>query len=733
MSTQVLTTDKNRSILVTDENGNVIPLLPSAFSSVGINQLTGDVTAGPGAGAQAATVVGIQGFAVPVPPLVGTTFLTDTAGVLGWTTEVGITQLTGDVTAGPGNGSQAATVVAVNGATVPVAGALVVGQVLTVFGVSALAYVFADGIYTHLAAGGTVSPNTAANCIVFDTTGAAGTVNLPAFGTALIGEMHEVHGVGATTTGALTINAGAGNTIELYGAPGTFSAPGGSTTIPAGSSPGWQYALKYDLISTRWLARVQSPSGITQLTGDVTAGPGSSSQAATVAKVNGATVPGAGALTTGNVLQVTGVSSLGYAPLNLAGGVNFVTGILPAANQAAQTLAGDVTGTTAADQVVQLTGNAGSVSIVAGTSLTGAAGSGGLALGSMTGNTALPTGSLTWAGANTKAGSLVSTGAAITITADAASTWSTSTGALSVDAATALNLGATNATSVAIGKSGITTTVTGGLTQQTGAFSLTGNAASLLKTTAGNLTFDGFAALVGKNNGTTVLSLAQGSGDQILLGTPNTNQLIIGGLTGAPGMAVLNMAGDTAVPDLFIDGGNAFATATVNTTGGNIVVQSGLGATGNATFTSGHIRFIVNSPNAGGTEAYTEIARASTVMWRLGAQVTSVGNAAMYSVGVTPSASNYVLQCNGTSLNVNAPGAGQVSLLVAGAIKSLVTANGLQVGGAAQFGGGTLVFGISNAVSAPNANPTGGGVLYGVGGAGTWRSSGGTVTTFAPT
>jgi hypothetical protein len=44
--------------------------------------------------------------------------------------------------------------------------------------------------------------------------------------------------------------------------------------------------------------------GITQLTGDVTAGPGSGSVAAVVVKVHGATVPAAGGLTTGNVLQV---------------------------------------------------------------------------------------------------------------------------------------------------------------------------------------------------------------------------------------------------------------------------------------------------------------------------------------------------------------------------------------------------------------------------------------------
>lgn len=52
----------------------------------------------------------------------------------------------------------------------------------------------------------------------------------------------------------------------------------------------------------------------------------------TVDKLDGATVPAAGALTTGNVLQVSGSSALTYGPVNLAGGVNYVTGITPTLN-----------------------------------------------------------------------------------------------------------------------------------------------------------------------------------------------------------------------------------------------------------------------------------------------------------------------------------------------------------------------------------------------------------------
>lgn len=51
---------------------------------------------------------------------------------------------------------------------------------------------------------------------------------------------------------------------------------------------------------------------------------------------------------------------------------------------------------------------------------------------------------------------------------------------------------------------------------------------------------------------------------------------------------------------------------------------------------------------------------------------------------------------------------------------------------AAQFGSGVGVLGIANATSNPSTNPTAGGVLYADAGAGKWRGSGGTTTTFGP-
>lgn len=97
--------------------------------------------------------------------------------------------------------------------------------------------------------------------------------------------------------------------------------------------------------STAWKAR--------SISGDISM---SNAGAVAVGKINGASVPAAGSLTTGNVLQVSGVSALSYGPLNLAGGANYVTGLLPKGNQASQDVGGDLIGTTAAATVAKVNG-----------------------------------------------------------------------------------------------------------------------------------------------------------------------------------------------------------------------------------------------------------------------------------------------------------------------------------------------------------------------------------------
>lgn len=112
-----------------------------------------------------------------------------------------------------------------------------------------------------------------------------------------------------------------------------------------------------------------------------------------------------------------------------------------------------VNGTTVAD--VGATAAA-DFTLAANKNLSAAAGTGALTLSNMTGNTALPTGNLAWAGAGTKTLSLAASGAAavtssagaLTLTGAAASTWSTSAGALAVSGFAGINL-QVNGTTVA--------------------------------------------------------------------------------------------------------------------------------------------------------------------------------------------------------------------------------------------------------------------------------------------
>jgi hypothetical protein len=103
---------------------------------------------------------------------------------------------------------------------------------------------------------------------------------------------------------------------------------------------------------------------------------------------------------------------------------------------------------------------------------------------------------------------------------------------------------------------------------------------------------------------------------------------------------------------------------------------------------------------------------ASQVLW---------GNASFYQ------------QVDGDGIVLNTNGGTTVSSFVGGVQLLTTAANGTQFGAGGQdFGGGTGVLGIDNASVVPSTNPTAGGILYSEGGAGKWRGSSGTVTTFGP-
>jgi len=140
-------------------------------------------------------------------------------------------------------------------------------------------------------------------------------------------------GIGATGTGFVHVTIGvtdsAARAVNLASVDvtGTLAVANGGTGLASLGTSG--YVLTSTGSAMAWAAA--ATVAITALTGDVTAtGPGST--AATVVRVNGATVPAAGSLVTGNAAYVTGASALTYSALNLGGGSGWVTGSLPALN-----------------------------------------------------------------------------------------------------------------------------------------------------------------------------------------------------------------------------------------------------------------------------------------------------------------------------------------------------------------------------------------------------------------
>lgn len=139
--------------------------------------------------------------------------------------------------------------------------------------------------------------------------------------------VEKIHGATVPAAGSLT----PGNVAQVSGASAITYAP---VNLAGGS----------DYVTGALPTGNQAPQ---TLTGDATG----TTAAVVIGRVHGATLPAAGALTPGNVPQVTGVAALSYAPINLAGGADYVTGTLPTSNQAVQVMGGDATGTTAAATV----------------------------------------------------------------------------------------------------------------------------------------------------------------------------------------------------------------------------------------------------------------------------------------------------------------------------------------------------------------------------------------------
>jgi hypothetical protein len=147
--------------------------------------------------------------------------------------------------------------------------------------------------------------------------------------------------------------------IQLTDATGHILSAALNTVQPAQGGTGVTTAPTAGQILVGTAGNLYAPASVS---GDATLAAGG---ALTVGRVNGASAQAiGGGLTTGNVLQViNGATVLGYAPVNLAGGANFITGVLPVANggSGGLTLNGVVLGGGAGASTATAVGAAGQV------------------------------------------------------------------------------------------------------------------------------------------------------------------------------------------------------------------------------------------------------------------------------------------------------------------------------------------------------------------------------------
>ena len=218
--------------------------------------------------------------------------------------------------------------------------------------------------------------------------------------------------------------------------------------------------------------------------------------------------------------------------------------------------------------------------------------------------------------------------------------------------------------------------------------------------------------------------------------TGNTSASVVSGISGVSPIAItpstLQWALGTSAPTI------TQSTQVSNAAPNNLTIapqapNAGAGNTANGT--PGSFTVNVASPTSTGAHAGLSFQEAGS-QYFFTQRYSGLSTRGGLWLGTTaPSASNVMLDGDGTSLaifNVPSGGTGYFRIAEAAGL-GIYTSNGFQLfSESAAFGGGTGVLGVANRSVVPSTNPTGGGILYAEAGAGKWRGSSGTVTTFGP-
>lgn len=274
----------------------------------------------------------------------------------------------------------------------------------------------------------------------------------------------------------ITITGGGGGSGTTFVAGGDLTGSDTSQTVSKiqGVSISGTPSVNKTLVASSSTAAAWGTPLSGPPTGSASGDLGGSYPNPTVAKINGSAVPIGGGLTAGNSLLVSGSSSLTYGAVNLAGGSDSVSGLLPTTNQVAQSLSGDLTGTTSSAVVIKINGIVLSGSPITGQVLTATSSSGANWQNPSGGGGGSFTAGGDLAGNSTSQSVVSLTGSTGVINIAASGnilTWNTSTTAPGLKQANTAVNGATGATMTIQAANATGTTTTGGaltLTSGTG-------------------------------------------------------------------------------------------------------------------------------------------------------------------------------------------------------------------------------------------------------------------------
>jgi hypothetical protein len=159
-------------------------------------------------------------------------------------------------------------------------------------------------------------------------------------------------------------------------------------------------------------------------------------------------------------------------------------------------------------------------------------------------------------------------------------------------------------------------------------------------------------------------------------------------------------------------------------------------STAGATASGSILSVSLSAPGASGSFGYFEISQGGSVVAYFTAFPLNTSYGAMYLTGNAPNSqpSSPAVLGDATYTYFNGPVSGQGIMSAGLGIVSTWNLNSIQFFSSINLdlGGGAGVMGIGNASTVPTSTPSGGGVLWAAGGALKWIGSSGTTTTMAP-